>query len=101
MSKPFSRAIYVLSMSGILASYGLVQSETTSKNDYKLINKKIVATFLGALMKHYDSSMEQLANAYYIKHNPFAPAGLNHLVGLIPGLKALGTPCYCSIDVVG
>ena len=76
MSKPFSRALNALSMLGILAPYGLAQSETTSINDYKMTNKKIVATFLGAVMKHQTAFIRQFACAEYMEHNPLLPNGL-------------------------
>ena len=54
-------------------------------------NKKIVGTFLGAVIKQDTATMRQVANADYIQHNPFVPTGLEPFIGLLPVLKEHGT----------
>lgn len=89
------QVLAVLALSGILASCGIAQtnstSETNSINNNKMTNKEIVGTFLGAVMKQDTATMRQVANADYIQHNPFVPTGLEPFIGLLPVLKEHGT----------
>lgn len=80
---------------GILASYGISQTKSTSGiNKLKgknMSNKEIVGTFLGAVAKQDIETIRQFANADYIQHNPFVPTGLEPFIGLLPVLKEHGT----------
>ncbi|MFW6371464.1 MAG: hypothetical protein ACOC10_09705 [Bacteroidota bacterium] len=89
------KVLTVLALSGILASCGIAQTNSTSEvnaiNNKKMTNKEIVGTFLGAVMKQDTATMRQLANADYIQHNPFLPTGLEPFIDLLPVLKEHGT----------
>lgn len=91
MTKTMRKVFTVLALSGMLASCGTGQtnstSETNSLNNNKMTNKEIVGTFLGAVMKQDTATMRQVANADYIQHNPFVPTGLEPFIGLLPVLK--------------
>jgi predicted SnoaL-like aldol condensation-catalyzing enzyme len=89
------KVLVVLALSGILASCGTAQTNSTSEtnplNNNKMTNKEIVGTFLGAVMNQDTATMRQLAKADYIQHNPFVPTGLEPFIGLLPVLKEHGT----------
>ena len=88
-------ALAVLALSGMLASCGTAQTNSTREINHSkttsMGNKEIVGTFLGAVMKQDTATMRQLANADYIQHNPFVPTGLDPFIGLLPVLKEHGT----------
>jgi len=89
------KVLTVLALSGILASCGTAQtnstSETSSINNNKMTNKEIVGTFLGAVIKNDPETMRRLANADYIQHNPFLPTGLEPFIQMLPVLQENGT----------
>ena len=91
MTKTMRKVFTVLTLTGILASCVVNQTKSTSENNQtktsKMTNKKIVGTFLGAVMKQDTATMRQVANADYIQHNPFVPTGLEPFIGLLPILK--------------
>ena len=95
MTKTMRKVFAVIALSGILASCGTAQtnstSETNSLNTNKMTNKEIVGAFLGAVAKQDTATMRQLANTDYIQHNPFVPTGLEPFIGLLPVLKEHGT----------
>ena len=85
------QVITLLLITGILASCGTNQSQTTSgensPNRTPMNKKEIVATFLGAVAKQDTTTMREWANADYIQHNPFVPTGLEPFIQLLPVLK--------------
>jgi predicted SnoaL-like aldol condensation-catalyzing enzyme len=89
------KVLVVLALSGILASCGTAQTNSTSEtnplNNNKMTNKEIVGTFLGAVKNQDTATMRQLAKVDYIQHNPFVPTGLEPFIGLLPVLKEHGT----------
>lgn len=89
------QVITLLLITGILASCGTNQSQTTSgansPNRTPMNKKEIVATFLGAVAKQDTTTMREWANADYIQHNPFVPTGLEPFIQLLPVLKESGT----------
>lgn len=89
------RAIILLSVAGLFASYDSVQTQTKSENkqvNSKTMSKKeTVGTFLGAVMKGDTTTMRALANADYIQHNPFIPTGLEPFIQMLPVLQENGT----------
>ena len=94
MTKTMRKVFTVLALSGILASCGTAQTNSTSElnsNNNKMNNKEIVGTFLGAVAKQDAETMRKFANADYIQHNPFVPTGLEPFIGLLPVLKEHGT----------
>ena len=95
MTKSMRKVISVFVLSGILASFSIAQtkstSEVNSKNTKKMNNKEIVGTFLSAVAKQDAETMRKFANADYIQHNPFVPTGLEPFIQLLPVLKEHGT----------
>ena len=95
MTKSMRKALTVLALTGILASCGVNQTESTSEANQpinsEMNNKEIVGTFLGAVAQQDTTTMRQIANADYIQHNPFVPTGLEPFIGLLPVLKENGT----------
>ncbi|MFK7787204.1 MAG: nuclear transport factor 2 family protein [Crocinitomicaceae bacterium] len=89
------KALMVLALSGILVSCIANQTKSTSEVNQsktsKMTNKEIVGTFLGATMEQDTATMQQVAHADYIQHNPFVPTGLEPFIGLLPVLKEHGT----------
>jgi len=88
------KVLAVLALSGILASCGTAQTNSTSEvnsNNNKMNNKEIVGAFLGAVMKNDPETMRQHANADYIQHNPFIPTGLEPFIQMLPVLQENGT----------
>jgi predicted SnoaL-like aldol condensation-catalyzing enzyme len=89
------KVISVVVLSGMLASGGISQPQSTSEvNSSKtktMNNKQIVGAFLGAVAKQDATAMREWANADYIQHNPFVPTGLEPFIGLLPMLKEHGT----------
>ena len=85
MTKSMRKVVIVLALSGILASCGTAQtnstSEVNSNNNKKMNNKEIVGTFLGAVVKQDAETMRKFANADYIQNNPFVPTGLEPFIG--------------------
>ena len=89
------KVIFVIMLSGILASCAISQSNSTSEDNSSktktMNNKEIVGTFLGAVAKQDAETMRKFANADYIQHNPFVPTGLEPFIQLLPVLKEHGT----------
>jgi predicted SnoaL-like aldol condensation-catalyzing enzyme len=84
------RVLTVLALSGILASCGTAQTNSTSEvnsNNKKMSNKEIVGTFLGAVIKNDPETMRKLADVDYIQHNPFLPTGLEPFIEMLPVLE--------------
>ena len=95
MAKSMRKALSALLLSGIIASCGTSESKTASevnsKNIATMSNKKIVGTFLGAVLKNDPQTMRKLANPDYIQHNPFLPTGLEPFIQMLPVLQENGT----------
>jgi predicted SnoaL-like aldol condensation-catalyzing enzyme len=91
MRKVFS----ALLLSGILASCGVGQSETSNKlnsnKDMEMSNKEIVGCFLAAVLTSDTVTMRKLAHPDYIQHNPFIPSGLEPFIDMLPVLQENGT----------
>lgn len=91
MRKVFS----ALLLSGILASCGVGQSETSNKlnsnKDMEMSNKEIVGSFLAAVLTSDTVTMRKLAHPDYIQHNPFIPSGLEPFIDMLPVLQENGT----------
>ena len=95
MPRTIRKALGTLLLSGILASCGMSQSQTTSESQEKktatMNNKEIVGAFLGAVVQNNPETMRDLANADYIQHNPFLPTGLEPFIQMLPILQENGT----------
>ena len=95
MTKSVRKVVTVFLLSGVLASCGIDQttpkSELNQSQVINMDNKQIVGTFLSAVMEQDTTTMQELANADYIQHNPFIPTGLEPFIQLLPVLKEHGT----------
>ncbi|MCI4650936.1 nuclear transport factor 2 family protein [Phaeodactylibacter sp.] len=88
------RVLTAIALTGILASCGTAQTNSTSEvnsNNTKMDHKVTVGTFLGAVMNNDPETMRKYANADYIQHNPFIPTGLEPFIQMLPVLQENGT----------
>lgn len=89
------KVVAVLTLFVFIASCGLDQTESKREvnpsKTYKMNNKEVVGTFLGAVLSGDTTTMRELAIADYIQHNPFIPTGLEPFIQMLPVLQENGT----------